>query len=166
MKKMIMCLVVALLSGCFVLAGCTSSEGENTQTQATTETTTETPTEAPTEKELDFYAVIKECKDDFAGNTSLQNEYGGSDYIFEAFDVSADGRSMSIKCKNSWDSTQRHVMAAVTYMNYKLGFGESLDTKMSMTRAIDGVQTDENDLVKVTWTYHPDSGITVIYEKK
>lgn len=37
---------------------------------------------------------------------------------------------------------------------------------MKMTRAIDGAQTDENEHFKVTWTYHPDEGLNVIYEKK
>ena len=37
---------------------------------------------------------------------------------------------------------------------------------MGETRSMDGRQSDENDKYKVTWTYHPDKGLEVMYEKK
>ena len=51
-------------------------------------------------------------------------------------------------------------------VNKELNFGESLTTKMLKTRALDGTLTDENENIKVSWTYHPDSGLEVTYELK
>lgn len=54
----------------------------------------------------------------------------------------------------------------VKKLNKELGFSESLNSKMLKTRALDGTLSDENDNVKVTWTYHPDKGLNVTYELK
>lgn len=51
-------------------------------------------------------------------------------------------------------------------INLELGFTEALYTKMGKTRALDGTLTDENENVKVSWTYHPDDGLEVIYYLK
>lgn len=50
--------------------------------------------------------------------------------------------------------------------NRELGFSESLYTRMGKTRALDGTLTDENKNVKVSWTYHPDAGLEVVYTLK
>lgn len=50
--------------------------------------------------------------------------------------------------------------------NLKCGFSEYLYTRMGQTRALDGTQNEENDNFKVTWTYHPDQGLEVIYSVK
>lgn len=54
----------------------------------------------------------------------------------------------------------------VKALNKELGFNESLNSKMLKTRALDGTLSDENDNIKVTWTYHPDRGLNVTYELK
>ena len=54
----------------------------------------------------------------------------------------------------------------VEEINKKLGFSEALMLKMAGTRALDGRQTEENDICKVSWTYHPDKGLEILYEKK
>lgn len=51
-------------------------------------------------------------------------------------------------------------------VNSALGFSESLYEKMGQTRALDGRQTDENDNFSVSWSYHPNKGLNVMYEKK
>ena len=50
--------------------------------------------------------------------------------------------------------------------NIEFGFSEALYTRMGKTRALDGTLTEENDKVKVSWTYHPDQGIEVVYTLK
>ena len=55
---------------------------------------------------------------------------------------------------------------AIQDINRELGFSSALYQKMLETRALDGRQYDENDKVKVSWTYHPDKGLVVTYEKK
>ena len=37
---------------------------------------------------------------------------------------------------------------------------------MMNTSALMGRQVEENDKYKVSWTYHPDDGLTVTYTKK
>ena len=54
----------------------------------------------------------------------------------------------------------------VEKVNAELGFTEALFKKIGKTRVLDGTLSDENDLVKVTWTYHPDNGFEVTYSIK
>lgn len=58
------------------------------------------------------------------------------------------------------------VVDAVEQINSDLGFTQALSQKMNETNALQGKQFEENDKYKVTWTYHPDKGLNVIYEKK
>lgn len=51
-------------------------------------------------------------------------------------------------------------------INLELGFTSALMEKMDNTTWSQGVQTEENDDYKVTWTYHPDKGLEVMYEMK
>lgn len=44
----------------------------------------------------------------------------------------------------------------------ELETSESTITKMSQTRALDGMQSDEDVNFEYTWTYHPDDGLDVI----
>ncbi len=50
--------------------------------------------------------------------------------------------------------------------NKELGFTEALSKKMEQTRALDGTMEDENNDIKVSWTYHPDDGFQVTYSLK
>lgn len=58
------------------------------------------------------------------------------------------------------------VVNAVEQINSDLGFTQALSQKMNETNALQGKQFEENDKYQVTWTYHPDKGLNVIYEKK
>jgi len=51
-------------------------------------------------------------------------------------------------------------------MNTKLGFSDAVYRKMLQTSALMGRQSEENSKYRVSWTYHPDSGLEVMYEKK
>ena len=55
---------------------------------------------------------------------------------------------------------------AIPSINSRLGFSEALFEKMQQTRAMDGRLEDENKRYKVSWTYHPDVGLEILYEKK
>jgi len=55
---------------------------------------------------------------------------------------------------------------AVEYTNKELGFSDSLFLKMSQTRALDGTQSDSNEFINVLRTYHPNKGLSFIYELK
>lgn len=53
----------------------------------------------------------------------------------------------------------------VKKINRKLNLPESLDNKMDNTRSMDGRLQETYDKVTVSWTYHPDKGLEVMYEK-
>lgn len=52
---------------------------------------------------------------------------------------------------------------AIENINEGLGFPDSVYTQMTSTRAIDGNQTYEKNSISVSWKYHPDNGLEVLY---
>lgn len=63
-------------------------------------------------------------------------------------------------------TAQKNALKAIKYANEELGFNGSLYSKMTETSALMGRQSEENDKYKVSWTYHPNNGLVVTYEKK
>ena len=63
-------------------------------------------------------------------------------------------------------SHQKSALEAIKYANEALDFSESVYSDMMNTTALMGRQTEENSKYKVSWTYHPDDGLTVTYTKK
>lgn len=61
---------------------------------------------------------------------------------------------------------QEGALKAIRYANEELGFNGSLYSQMISTTALMGRQSAENDKYRVSWTYHPDYGLEVTYEKK
>lgn len=56
--------------------------------------------------------------------------------------------------------------AYVIVANEALGLPDSVAMKMSQTRALDGRQTETYGDITVSWTYHPDHGLDMLYEVK
>lgn len=82
--------------------------------------------------------------------------------------LASDGSYIEIDT-NPFDIDDYYSASAVEYVkkaNKECGFNDSLYTKMGKTRALDGTLTDENENVKVSWTYHPDHGLSVVYTLK
>ena len=63
-------------------------------------------------------------------------------------------------------TAQENALEAIRYANEELGFNGSVYSQMMKTTALMGRQSAENDKYKVSWTYHPDEGLEVTYEKK
>ena len=61
---------------------------------------------------------------------------------------------------------QENALKAIEYANEELGFNGSVYSQMMNTTALMGRQSAENDKYRVSWTYHPDDGLEVTYEKK
>ncbi len=93
--------------------------------------------------------------------------------------VSGEGDFFKLETKpdsfDNLDSTTRDMMAAtiqegvleaIQYANKEFGFPDSVYSDMLNTNALMGRQTEENSKYKVSWTYHPDDGLTVTYTKK
>lgn len=56
-------------------------------------------------------------------------------------------------------------LEAVQYINEKLGFSKSVYDDMLNTTSLMGKQQESNRKYTVSWTYHPDRGLEVKYEK-
>ena len=65
-----------------------------------------------------------------------------------------------------FEPSQNDSLGAIKFINGKLGFSAALYDKMMATTALMGRQTDENSKYRVSWTYHPDRGLEVMYEKR
>lgn len=63
-------------------------------------------------------------------------------------------------------STQENALEAIQYANDALGFNDSVYSLMLKTTALMGRQSAETAKYRVSWTYHPDNGLEVTYEKK
>ncbi len=66
----------------------------------------------------------------------------------------------------SFVSTQERAVEGIKLANELLGFNSSVYSKMLNTTALMGRQSEETDKYRVSWTYHPDTGLKVIYEVK
>lgn len=75
--------------------------------------------------------------------------------------IGRDGSYMKITASKYNDEAQQ----AIDDVNEELGFPEALNARMGQTRAVDGLQTEENRKIKVSWTFDG-SDLEVIYEKK
>ena len=58
-----------------------------------------------------------------------------------------------------------NVLDDIHKVNKELGFPESLNKKLENTTSLDGTQTQENQNFKASWSYHPDKGLEIMYEK-
>lgn len=54
----------------------------------------------------------------------------------------------------------------IEQVNAELGFSSAVFKKMGETTWSQGRQTESNDKFTVSWTYHPDKGLEVMYEVK
>ena len=102
----------------------------------------------------------------FGGGTKDFNDMF-SDISGETWcDISEDGSWMTIDTNpgDITDSVDNSAYYEIQTINTELGFSGALFEKMGETRALDGRQTEENDKYRVSWSYHPDNGMEVLYE--
>lgn len=92
---------------------------------------------------------------------------GGANNIGEWVTVSKDGKSMRIDTNPADEEGYYSYKAAdaIRDINESLGLPDVLYDKMGETRAIDGRQTAAYKNISVSWTYHPDDGLEIIYER-
>ena len=90
-------------------------------------------------------------------------------------DIASDGSYMKVDTNpNDFDSdnlwlyyeTFSEADKFIESANSALGFSSALKAKMNTTTWSMGRQTQENDRYIVSWTYHPDKGLEVMYEVK
>lgn len=107
-----------------------------------------------------FDRVENECVH-IAGSVASGNNY----FTLETIPDTWDNMDPTVRAL-MLPSHQEGVLEAVKYANKELGFPGSVYSDMMNTSALMGRQVEENDKYKVSWTYHPDDGLTVTYTKK
>jgi len=115
--------------------------------------------------EIFSFPRLKDVFDGFVEQNDLEPVEGNSLFYMVVAD---DGSYIEID-SNPLDMEDFYIeiaFDAVKYVNEELGFSDSLFLKMTQTRALDGTQSDSNDYINVFWTYHPNKGLSVIYELK
>ena len=84
-----------------------------------------------------------------------------------------DGQSITID-SNPWGASKGSqayqlsndlALLYIKELNSEFGLPDWLYTEMVSTRAVDGRQKEVFDYITVTWSYHPDSGINILYRK-
>lgn len=77
--------------------------------------------------------------------------------------LSSDGLSITVDSKNEYDYSG---LADIAVIMGHLELPNSLIDEMSNTNALMGRQTQEYDNIEVSWSYHPDNGLDVIFKIK
>lgn len=108
-----------------------------------------------------FERVQNECIQ-IAGIISGSGDYFKIDTYPESLFASMDSVMVDILAP----SFEEDALDAIQYANEALGFNSSVWDKMMNTNALMGRQSAETDKYRVSWTYHPDEGLEVTYEKK
>lgn len=82
-------------------------------------------------------------------------------------DIASDGSYLRVDTNpdNKEDYVDIECYKAIEEINKALGFPQSLYQKMGETRSLDGRQTQTSDDITVSWTYHPDNGLEILYER-
>ncbi len=80
-------------------------------------------------------------------------------------DIAYDGSYLSIDTNpyDIDDEFDSDAWEAIQDVNDYLGIPDSTEALMKTTRALDGRQEKTHGDVTISWTYHPDSGLEVIY---
>ena len=82
--------------------------------------------------------------------------------------ITEDGTTLTIDTNpyDIEDEISFEAISAIEAINKDLGLGDGVFEKMQTTRAIDGMQSITKKGYIVTWIYHPEKGLEVIYEKE
>lgn len=100
---------------------------------------------------------------DYSDFSTLYNTYLSSSYAR----LASDGSYLSIDTNPyDWDDyTNEDAIVGLRNVVSALGLPDSLLQKMGSTRALDGRQTETYSNVEVSWSYHPDDGLEVLFTK-
>ena len=148
MKKLIALALVLIM--CVTLVACSTATTSSSQDDdGYTPKVTVDPKQAAKDKLYDAYQTC--CKGSKTGYASI-----GSDRLSLTVDTNPND--------SSYNSYESDAIDAIIAINSYLSLPSSLIDKMESTRALDGMQTQNCGTYSVTWNYHPDNGLKVIYE--
>lgn len=101
------------------------------------------------------------------GNQSFTKLF--PDYVTMSWcTMSSDGTWMKLDTNpfNFSSAYSSEAWRGIEKANTKLGFSSAINEKMRTTTWGMGRQTESNDKYTVSWTFHPDQGLEVLYEMK
>ncbi|MBR3032219.1 MAG: SHOCT domain-containing protein [Clostridiales bacterium] len=94
----------------------------------------------------------------------MYGDFGGEKWCT----IASDGSYMKIDT-NPYDIEDHVEYSAwnkIKSVCKELGFPDSVIAKMESTNSLAGRQSESNDKYEVSWTYHPDNGMEVIFTIK
>lgn len=93
---------------------------------------------------------------------------GGENFCGEWATVSRDGSYLTIDTNPADvdDFYDGDALTVIRKINSALGLPDSLIEKMMSTRAMDGRQSASYGNIAITWTYHPNEGLEIMYERE
>ena len=112
-----------------------------------------------------FDRVVSEMLSEYpyADNGRAQD---GSYMIIDTNPYDKDFEEMTYVEQQIFPRKEQDSLDGIKFVNKKLGFSDAVYRKMMETSALMGRQSEENNKYRVSWTYHPDTGLEVMYEKK
>ena len=81
-------------------------------------------------------------------------------------EIASDGSWMKIDTNpyDIEDSNNSEAVLKIKSINSDLGFSSYVYEEMLETRALDGRQSESNSKYSISWSYHPDKGMEVLYK--
>lgn len=129
---------------------------------------------ASTEKAIDLYeelgdyedskaklAIAKEKQAEETALRKLSHAYEGCDS--KRTKMASDGKSITVDSSGQYDFTS---LLDVQSIIISLGLPDSLYDEMCATNALMGRQSETYDGFEISWSYHPDNGLDVIFKYK
>ena len=148
MKKLLLTLLA--LTMCISMCACGNTKNDTDEESGSVqESSAADPKEEAKLKLSDAYDMIADGP-------------GASDYATLAYDKMS--LVIDTDPNDGYFKYESNATAAVMAVNVYLELPSSISEKMSSTRALDGMQSQNCGTFTVSWTYHPDNGLRVIYE--
>lgn len=95
------------------------------------------------------------------------SDFGSIDSIDFLWGTSGSQRERLETFVTGWNGARDiAIVAAVSCVHDKLDIPDSVESRMMSTRALDGTQEATHAGIRMTWNYHPSSGLGVIYERE
>ena len=154
MKKGIIFLLIMLVV--LSLCACGQSDFEVQENQSATSSVDEVANAKGNLKKA--YELYGNQDLGFALNRDLEYATLSTDGCTLQIDTKPDNLSFYI------NEDEGLIFDAINDINNYLGLPSSLMPKIENTRAIDGMMTEKSGLYIITWNYHPDDGLEIIYE--
>jgi hypothetical protein len=90
------------------------------------------------------------------------SQYEDLDITSSSIELVDDGHTIIVDGEGAEESGAP--IEAIASLIKALEMPTSIVTKIENTRALDGTQSDSWDGIEVSWSYHPDSGIDMVFE--